>query len=299
MAGKKKAKKRRPLGQRLALGFFLFMAVALASLCAWMYIQAHILHLCRAQLYLPDLPEAFDGTKLLFLSDFNLRTEVDERACARLLDRLSPLEPDLLILGGDYVSDDKKGFSEIFKNSLASFPASMGKFAVAGEIDKDTELLENAMTSAGVQLLNDACVAVERSEDKLILSGLSDITQTRTPYEEMGSYFSGDECVLVFAHNPSAYVGVRVAEARNGGPWADAVFSGHTLGGQIRLFGRTLRNMPEAEARCLGGWYYSDDLPLLVSQGVGCRDVNLRLGSRSEAWLITLCCPQQAEVELP
>ena len=68
--------------------------------------------------------------------------------------------------------------------------------------------------------------------------------------------------------------------------------AGHTLGGQIRAFGRTIYTLPEAEARCLGGWYYAGDLPMLVSQGVGCSGVMLRLGSQSEVWLLTLQRPE-------
>ena len=63
-------------------------------------------------------------------------------------------------------------------------------------------------------------------------------------------------------------------------------------GGQIRAFGRTIYTLPEAEARCLGGWYYVGDLPMLVSQGVGCSGVLLRLGTQSEVWLLTLRRPE-------
>ena len=51
-------------------------------------------------------------------------------------------------------------------------------------------------------------------------------------------------------------------------------------------------SMPEEEARCIAGWYYEDDLPMLVSQGLGCKTAKLRLGTRSEVWHITLRRPQ-------
>ena len=114
------------------------------------------------------------------------------------------------------------------------------------------------------------------------------MSRNETPYADLGRAFSGDECVLVLSHNPSAYVGVRVAEARGGGAWADLVLAGHNLGGQIRLFGRTMRTLPPEEARCLAGWFYEGDLPMLVSQGLRCPGLPLRLGSRSEVWLLTL-----------
>lgn len=305
MANRRKGrgKGRMPPGRRLGLAAFLLAAGALLALGAWMVVQAHIVHLCYAQLYLPDLPAAFDGTELIYISDWNIAGAGEARACARLLDKLAALDADLLLLGGDYARGGLEGDAaqqlSPFVAALAEFEAPLGKFAVAGEQDGDGAALEALMRDAGVQLLSDACAELRRGDDVLVIAGLSDVQQGRTPYEALGAYFSGDECVLVLAHNPSAYVGVRVAEARGGGPWADAVLSGHTLGGQIRLFGRNLREMPEAEARCLAGWYYGDDLPLLVSQGLGCRDVGLRLGSRSEVWHITLRRPQAAQVFLP
>ena len=45
----------------------------------------------------------------------------------------------------------------------------------------------------------------------------------------------------------------------------------------------------------LAGWFYGDDLPLLVSQGLSCPNVPLRLGARSEIWLLTLRRPRAAE----
>ena len=47
---------------------------------------------------------------------------------------------------------------------------------------------------------------------------------------------------------------------------------------------------------------WRDDITLgemLVSEGLGCRDVDLRLGSRSEVWCVTLRRPQRVEVSLP
>ena len=153
--------------------------------------------------------------------------------------------------------------------------------------------LKEAMSDGGVMLLDDECATILKDGAQLVLAGLSDVGEKRTPYADIGGYFDGSECVIALTHNPSGYIGVRVAEARSGGAWADLVLAGHTLGGQIRAFGRTIYTLPEAEARCLGGWYYAGDLPMLVSQGVGCSGVMLRLDTQSEVWLLTLRRPEQ------
>lgn len=279
----------------------LALLLAIGGLLGWMHLSARIVHLNKAELYLPDLPASFDGTKLLFLSDVNIRDEKDSAAVKRTLRHLQQLNADLLILGGDYsaptlleslngVSGGDTRKAQDFIAELAAFPASLGKFAVCGEND-DPDGLRELFAASGVQMLEDGCTEIKKDGSSIVIAGLSDASRSQTHYEQIGSYFSGDECVIAATHNPAGYVGVRVAEARGGGAWADAVLSGHTLGGQISILGRTLRNLPEAEARCIGGWYYSDDLPMLVSQGLGCKGAMLRLGSRSEIWMITLRKP--------
>lgn len=315
MAGKAKRKpgrKRYARGQRRVLPALLVAFVLLGGLFGWMSLSAALVRVCPAEVYLPDLPAQFDGTTILYISDVNIRNATDAAASERLIRKLEVLQPDLLMLGGDYsagtVLDALNKTEDVgdaehareFIQSLVNFPAKLGKFAVYGEADGDDVL--GAFAMAGVQLLQDGYVSIEKDGARLTVAGLRDASENSTNYDEIGRTFRSDECVLVLAHNPLSYTRIRMAEAQNGGAWADLVLSGHTLGGQIKLFGRMLRPFSEEEARRIAGWYYRDDLPILVSQGLGCRGAKLRLGTRSEVWLITLRRPSwQAadEVTLP
>ena len=289
--------------RRIALAAALLVAMMIGGLFGWMALQARVTHVRKAVVYLEDLPSALDGTTLLYVSDLNIRGAGDARRTQRLMRKLNELQPDVMLLGGDYYGGkildgdpnaDENGQAAAldFLRSLRSFDAPLGKYAVAGEQDRVLTGLKDAMSEGGVMLLDDECATILKDGAQLVLAGLSDVSEKRTPYADIGGYFDGSECVISLTHNPSGYIGVRVAEARSGGAWADLVLAGHTLGGQIRAFGRTIYTLPEAEARCLGGWYYAGDLPMLVSQGVGCSGVMLRLGSQSEVWLLTLQRPE-------
>lgn len=301
---KKSQKPKKGCGRRrIALAAVLLVALLLGGLYGWMALQARITHVRKAVVYLDDLPQALDGTTVLYVSDLNIRGEGDARRTQRLMNKLNELQPDVLLLGGDYcggkILDGRPDADEggqaaalAFLRSLNSFNAPLCKYAVAGEQDQVLSGLKEALSDGGVTLLDNGCATIEKSGGQLVLAGLSDVSEKRTPYSEIGGYFDGSECVIALTHNPSGYIGIRVAEARSGGAWADLVLAGHTLGGQIRAFGRTIYTLPEAEARCLGGWYYVGDLPMLVSQGVGCSGVLLRLGTQSEVWLLTLRRPE-------
>lgn len=297
-------KPRRRAGKLLPA---FLIAALLACLLGWMSLQAHLTHLRRAEVYLPDLPAAFDGTTLLYLSDLNIRSAADARACTRLMRKLAQAQPDILLLGGDYsapglmdIINGRSGDAQTevasFIRSLSGFPAPLGRFAVAGEHDSGNTLLEPALADAGIRLLSDDCVVLEKDGAKLYLAGLSDVSLNHPPYKQIAGHFSGDECVLVAVHSPAAYVDVRINEAKKGGAWADLVLAGHTLGGQIKLFDQPIANLSPEVSRCLAGWYYLDDLPMLVSQGVGCEGAMLRLDSQSEAWLLTLRRPQRLQL---
>lgn len=280
--------------------------LALSLVCGfmgYMSVQAHIVHLRSVEVYLPDLPAGLDGSTILYISDFNLKNASEARDASRIMEKLETMGPDMLILGGDYSANTLfetineaessadaplEGYVADFIASLAGFDAPMGKFAVLGEEDRDTAALQTAFRNANISLLQDACGFAEKNGERIIIAGLNDTSAQTTPYTQLGSYFTGDECVIAVAHNPAAYIGIRVNEAKGGGAWADLVLSGHTLGGQMKIFDRTLRALSDDELRCLSGWHYADDLPLLVSQGLACKDADLRLNTQSEIHLITL-----------
>ena len=309
MAGHRRRRtKKKARGRRHVLLALLIALILAGGFWGWMAMTATMVQVCPAEVYLPDLPAQFDGTTILYVSDVNIRTAADAAASKRLLRKLEALQPDLLLLGGDYsagtmldaLNNAEGGDVEHageFLRALGDFHAPLGKFAVEGDAESGTETLIRAFAAGGVQLLRDETVQIEKNGAKIAVAGLRDVSENRTPYDEISRRFRAEECVIVLAHNPLAYTRIRMAEAQGGGTWADMVLSGHTLGGQIRLFGRTLRQISEEEARRIAGWYYGDDLPVLVSQGLGCRGAKLRLGTQSEVWFITLRRPSWQAVE--
>ena len=268
---KKQAKNR---GRRKFLTSVILIALLAAGVFTlYMHACAKITRVSRADVYLKDLPAAFEGTKILFISDFDIRTEADLDACRKLMRQAQDLSPDILLLGGDYSADtlldvlngqtnpEGSALAAEFIQTLSDFYAPLGKFAVTGENDTDIAALSAAFDAAGIEYLADRCETVEKGGELLVIAGLKEVTLKETEYASLGSAFSGDECVIALAHNPAAYVGVRVAEAKGGGAWADLLLTGHNLGGQINLFGRSIRSMDEQERRTVAGWFYPDDLP--------------------------------------
>lgn len=288
----KKNKPRRRVGAIIACSLLLAGAIGLGR----MYLRANIVHVRRAEVHLTDLPASLDGTTLLFLTDVDLCGTNTARRAAKVLDKLQALQPDVLLLGGDYTSasifDRLNGkSSESLKNypafvqALSQFQAPMGKYAIAGDNDGASESLMLALSETGVQVVDGTAAVISNGTDAFAIAGVGARTESLNNLSEK---FYNRQCVVALAHSPDQITDIRIAEAKDGGAWADLVLCGHTHGGQVRIAGRSALSLTETEKRYLSGWFQDALAPMLVSQGLGCEGINLRLGTQSEVWLLTL-----------
>ena len=65
-------------------------------------IEGSIVRLEVSEVILSDLPEAFDGLRIVYLSDLRLHTLNPTRRTLEMLEQLAEIQPDLILLGGDY-----------------------------------------------------------------------------------------------------------------------------------------------------------------------------------------------------
>lgn len=297
-AKKRKGKKRRRLGLKIALALLVCLALGVFSL----YAASRVVHVRYATVHLRDLPAAFEGTTVLFVSDLDIHSASGARAAAAMMDALAPLQPDLLLLGGDYTSlglwetingmrpDDAAVSAaavsnrHLFFSALADFEAPLGKFAVSAAEDAFAGQLAQSMQVGGVRLLDGESVTLSRDGQRLVIAGISpegDAAQIAATVRE------GD-CVLAFTHTPDNFASALIAEASGGGAWADLILAGGTHGGQMRIGDRTLLSLTERERSYLSGWRKESGVFLLTSQGVGCEVADLRLNTAAEVHFITL-----------
>ena len=309
MAAKKKKPPETAL-KRILRHVRRWTLLLLAALLAWMYGEAGVVRLNFATLPLDSLPASFEGTKILYLSDLHINSLNSVDKVSALMDELMILQPDLLLLGGDYTSFDPfmriaSGFSDagdarsvetemrdLFFLSLAGYNPPLGKFGVAGEDDNLLERsagasLSDAMRLGGVTLLRDGAVRITKNGETLVIVGVDDWTtgmqDTRTPAAQV----SAKDCVLLLCHNPEAIPSLNNQPASDGA-WIDAALSGHTHGGTVSLFGRELFSPLGEDERFNSGWHMENSAKVLISGGVGNSLLPLRLNAEPQAHLITL-----------
>ncbi len=295
MAPKKKTTPKKPPRRqrwKLALSVVGVLALGVGAL----HVNASVVHVRYANVNLEDLPTEFDGTRILFASDIDLCGLNTAQDAGRLFQKLQALHPDLLLLGGDYASpslierlngrtgQDEAATRQAFFDSIANFHAPLGKFAVSGDNDGPGDALKIAMMASGASLIDGGLQIIEKDGARIGIAGIGEDTQN---VSALAGHVGTKQCVIALMHRPSKIVDVRIAESKDGGPWVDLALAGHTHGGQIRIGDRSLLTLDETEKRSISGWS-TDGGPMLVTSGVGCESVNLRLGSQAEVWLITL-----------
>ena len=302
MARSQRKNKRMGRAGRIVLAAFAALLLFILLLAGIGVVNASVVRVRKAEVILPDLPASFDGTRILYASDIDLCGLNTAAKAGALFDRLQSLEPDVLLLGGDYtapslldvlnrggeaadIAGKKLSARSDFFHYIGQFHAPLGKYAIAAPEDADRDTLTRQMSEAGVLPLFDDRVALRRGEDALWLVG---VCEEIAALNSAGSAFQRDDCVIVTAYGPAVLPVLLTSEASDGGQWSDLTLCGHTHGGQVRLFGRNMLPLNTQEQRYRSGWTIENYLPILVTEGVGCEGLNLRLGTAPEVWLITL-----------
>ncbi len=233
-------------------------------------------------LYHNSLPEAFEGLRIVQVSDVHAGTFMPPERLARVRDMVESLEPDVVFFTGDQL-DRRDVDADLFVHGFAGIGAPMGVFGVLGNHDHlaGPELAVAALEAVGITPLVNASAVIERHGARLVVAGIDDIDAAPGwgPDFTVIARTRGDFHIAL-CHQPNAWY-----QAWEAG--ADVTLSGHTHGGQIALPTRIV-NPARLMTRFIAGPYLRDEALLYVSRGVGVGALPVRYLAPPEIDLITL-----------
>lgn len=227
------------------------------------------------------LPLAFDKFEVAFLSDIHYPSKFTRKRLGKIVCTLQNLKPDVLLLGGDYVTSDEY-IDELF-DSLSAIKPSYGIYAVMGNHElRWNEAVTEAMKQHGIRLLNDENVALAADSSVIYLSGIANSFNVDSLTVSPADVVFDSAFTILLAHTPDY---AEDTDAR-----ADLVLSGHTHGGQVSLFGMfTPVKNTHYGTRFLRGFNYTDaGVPVITTNGVGTSRRKLRFCVPSEIVVVTL-----------
>lgn len=220
--------------------------------------------------------------RVAFASDFHAGATTHPRLLADACETLHRLKPDVLLLGGDFVSV-RASYIDRLAPLIARIDAPHGKFAVLGNHDLRANSADviAALEGAGVRLLRNQNARLAPPFDDVTVCGLDDPTHGEPRGDLALDGASGMRIVVM--HSPDGL------EAIGERPFALAV-CGHTHGGQVVLpWGKPVVVPSGRLSRryCSGSFCVGRDDAgtLLVSHGVGCSTIPVRAFAAPEVHL--------------
>jgi uncharacterized protein len=250
-------------------------AVAGAGVYGGIY-ERHRLGVTHADLSVHGLPRAFEGLRIAFLTDIHHSPLVSADDVAHAVSVANALNPDLVILGGDYVTGVDRAYMEPVAELLSPLKAPLGVVAILGNHDDDVKM-PAALSRRGMTVLRDQSHPVTRHGDTLTLAGIRFWTQRAS---EIAEAFRGTtNPVLLLAHDPRRLIEAAQLDL-------PAVLSGHTHGGQIVIPGLgapAARKFPVAS-----GLGVRRRTSIFVSRGVGTVYLPVRINCPPEVAVLTL-----------
>ena len=213
-----------------------------------------------------------------------------------VVDAGNALNSDLIVVLGDYFATHRFVTEHVpppaWAAELARLRARFGVYAILGNHDwwHDVDGVRNALRNVGVPLLQNDAIHIASADQRFWLAGLDDqIAHRLGPRRFRGeddlpgtvARITTDDPVILLAHEPDIFVKVPARVA--------LTIAGHTHGGQIRLpFGPPLWVPSAYGARFAYGHIIENGRHMIVSGGLGCSGVPLRLGVPPEIVRITL-----------
>lgn len=257
------------------------LAVNLTHVARAALTEPYMLSIEHERIQLARLPRAFDGFRVVQLSDIHHGPFSSTEQIERAVETANRLQPDIIALTGDYISKERH-YAAPCAEMMGRLKAKYGVYAVLGNHDHwvDAPLLTDLFRAEGITVLINEGMRFEKDGAAFWLAGVDD---TMVGLEDISLALAGsreDEMKLLLAHNPILLR--RAARAS-----VDLVLSGHTHGGQVAIRGErnTLRG---ARKRLLKGIGRLGNTQIYVNRGLGTVVLPIRYGCPPEISLLEL-----------
>ena len=264
--------RREVLKAVLAMG-----AGALAGTGAYGFLYGrHELMVTRENVPVNGLPSALAGLRIGLMTDLHRSQLVSHEDVARSVRVLMGELPDLIVLGGDYVTWGDRRYVAPSAEALASLSAPHGVHAILGNHDDDHDM-PLALARNGVHVLKDARTRLTIRHETIDLVGIRFWTKRQA---DIAALMRGAAPMTVLlAHDPRRLTEAAALDV-------PLVLSGHTHGGQVVL--PVVGAIAAQKFPVVAGLARRDKTTMFVSRGVGTIYLPVRINCPPEVAVLTL-----------
>lgn len=261
---------------------FLRMLAGCAAMVAFgdgFFVEPRLLNVTQHTLP-ADISSEYVTTSIAQITDLHLRKYGQHEQ--DLIGELFRLNPDILLLTGDIIDDYRN--MDILEQFLWDLPDAPQKFAISGNWEHeggiDFSQLRSLYNQTGIHFLVNESTTGEVHGKQFLITGMDDYVESTPDLQQALRHASPSPNHLLLAHCPGYRDEVNALLDSADHVWIDdykfrALFSGHTHGGQVTIFGFA-PVLPRGTHGYSAGWYRDGGVPLYVSRGIASTGIPVR-----------------------
>lgn len=238
--------------------------------------ERHHIEVTDETLDVAGWPAALAGLRIGFLTDLHRSATVSHEMIAGAVAKVMRYSPDIIIVGGDYVTNRDRRYVHASAEALAGLSAPQGVFAVLGNHDDERDTTA-ALTSVGFEVLRDERTRITVRGHVIDVAGIRYWTHR---VDEIARTIRGaSPNLILIAHTPKRLIEAAALSV-------PLLLCGHTHGGQIVLPG--LGAIAAREFPVVAGTAQRENTTVFVSRGVGTVYIPIRLNCPPEVAILRL-----------
>lgn len=249
-------------------------------------VEPENLEIVPVELYLPHLDLAFDGYRLVQISDIHMGTGITTERLIHIVEMVNAQNPDAVAITGDYVTNGDITFLlPGLIEGLSKLQARDGSFAILGNHDHwtDPTAIRTMLRRSGLVDMSNSTYTIQRGNAVLHLAGVDDYWERQDRLDEVLAQLPTEGCAILLAHEPD-YADISSVTGR-----FDLQISGHSHGGQVRIpiLNRAI-HVPRYSIKYPMGRYQVGEMIQYTNRGVGTIAPAVRFNCRPEITVFTL-----------
>jgi predicted MPP superfamily phosphohydrolase len=205
-------------------------------LCAgWaFFIEPNRLIIHQETMQIDNWPKELSGLRIAVIADLHTGGPfIDEQKLKLIVERTNQLNPDLIVLLGDYMSPNSwhshRVEPEVTAAVLKDLHAPLGVYSVLGNHDwwYNGEKVRRALEQKGIPVLEDEVAEIKWRNSSFWLAGLADLWTRPQHIDETIAKVPQGATVIALTHNPDIFPRIP--------PRVPLLLAAHTHGGQVNL----------------------------------------------------------------
>ena len=271
---------------RIAIAVLLLFIVCLAIWGTLIEPNRLIVH--QETIKIENWPKELIGLRIAVVSDLHTGAPfINDRKLKDIVDKTNTLNPDLIVLLGDYMSPNSwhshRVEPEVTAAALKNLKAPLGVYSILGNHDwwYSGPKVRRALEESGIIVLDDEVKQIRWHDKSFWLVGLADFwTRPQFIFETIAKVPPGST-MIALTHNPDIFS--RLPQD------VPLLLAGHTHGGQVNI---PLIGAPvvpsDFGSRYAAGHVFENGHHLFVTTGIGTSILPVRFRVTPEIAILTI-----------